>query len=534
MGRYDLGRHLQHTRDALDRHSKRRREPAPSAPLARDIHQFADVASSTVQRKIHNIYRTRREIGKRLIGSCDLSVPPPDELFDDTVPDKLAVDDELANREVGGAPEDFTFNVQCSSGRRIDNTNDDNATISACERGPQRNEGNRSSCLFFAKLDCLIWEEAIVPGIRAVWDCTCEDQVDDAPTALPEVYHLAGFWETTFDNVSHPNATTNPRLDPDSPFFSVTAWVLWRVGRLIDVDLLQLFDHLTTFFTETNRNPNQGEVGLLFYLEFLVTCNWREMETCDRGLGLEDAFVITLGAWLLLTFILVYFLESFDFLVGTLFWLAFPAAWISAAYFVSPICLVPVFPFPLPSIPRCFADDLCRLIHIFFRRCIPWDDWLPGLLIHPDGCPVFPREFRDCVPLGFTDGLDNLFFLFEWQWPTINTYLRTTHFVLVSWIRDVPFINDSLQQFTFNGNPPDALRSCFKWTVLNFGALALVLIIAGYLIIRFTFWVIVVIRQLFVLLTLNTLILRETVEVRANRAGRELEEARRNSHLHQE
>ena len=97
-----------------------------------------------------------------------------------------------------------------------------------------------------------------------------------------------------------------------------------------------------------------------------------------------------------------------------------------------------------------------------------------------------PRAFNSCRAVGFTDFFDTIFFFIEWRIPSLARFLRTTHFIPISFLRHVPFINDAMQRFTFGGTtPPDLLKSCFWLTILNIFTGILIVIIGVLLFIAF-------------------------------------------------
>jgi hypothetical protein len=224
-------------------------------------------------------------------------------------------------------------------------------------------------------------------------------------------------------------------------------------------------DYTVYFFTNSDAaNINSWQ----FWANFFTHCDYQNMPRCQinpPGLG----FWLSLGIYILVTIGLLFFFallipgSSSYILMGSAF-LFIPVV-LGVGYFISPWCLIAHWPTGLPLLPDCLGDDIFLGFKTLDRDCINW-----GTLTTPT-CPTsaqdYERTFYDwkAEPYIFRDGTRNIFFLLEWQAPSVNEFLRTTSILLVSWIRNVPYFN---QYLTFNFGPGgiDDTWTTFFWVTI--------------------------------------------------------------------
>lgn len=251
-------------------------------------------------------------------------------------------------------------------------------------------------------------------------------------------------------------------------FFSVVSGFIGdAIGRATNttVDLrynincTQVITDVGDVLTNTNIDPDDGNVGIAFLAYAVLTCEYDNVNKCI-GPGLADGLlIVTLGLIAFLAFTVLIF-PQFSWATSYLLLLV-PIILLSVSYQLSPLCFI-TFP---PILPTCLADDAFQILQDFFVKEIPWDSFLPGLLVvNSDGS----RSFVSCSSeVGFVDVFDNFFFLMEWVFPGVNNFLLDTDYFILAWIRQLPFIDSSLTQFTFDGDPTDTQKSCWIVTSLN-------------------------------------------------------------------
>lgn len=152
----------------------------------------------------------------------------------------------------------------------------------------------------------------------------------------------------------------------------------------------------------------------------------------------------------------------------------------------------------------CIADDIYAIMLDYNQTCIAWDSFLPGLT--PTLCPGavqnYERPFVNCeaAPYSFNNPWRSLFFVFEWQAPSVNQFLLTTSFILVAWIREV---FPGIMTFPFPpGQPTQTFISCFYVTAGNFASLMIMTILLLVLTILLVFAIAQLIIALFQLFTI--------------------------------
>jgi hypothetical protein len=241
---------------------------------------------------------------------------------------------------------------------------------------------------------------------------------------------------------------------------------------------------LLKFLTNTNTDPDAGDVGFISYLVF-YKCNYIVNLDCSRGFGLGPGLLITLA--LVLGTPLVLGLVFPTFLYRTLFTFVAPLLLVyslqifgSVAFGYNTGCL--------PALPRCAANELFDFFEQFFgKQCISWPAGLTtDVCPDPDGGSCSGRDFINCSDdAGFRDGFANVFFLLQWQAPSVAAFLRDS-----CWskpVRVIGILDELLVRFDYEfqfGDAeaiPDVDKTCFWMTALNFIPLFAPLIVAWLL-----------------------------------------------------
>ena len=169
------------------------------------------------------------------------------------------------------------------------------------------------------------------------------------------------------------------------------------------------------------NNPNTDEadypdVGLRYWLLFMIRCEFPDNLNCSKGVGLESAIIwVTVGivgAFLLGAFIFPPILWPFYIISAPLIWLILVGI-IGLHY--SPRCLflVPSVTGISVALPFCIADELTAFVDKYVTDCyVPLI--IPACMVSGEICPVDPKQFIDivnCQTVGISDGLQHILFL---------------------------------------------------------------------------------------------------------------------------
>lgn len=234
--------------------------------------------------------------------------------------------------------------------------------------------------------------------------------------------------------------------------------------------LVAAIDSAATWIVNTNTEEDavdeEGEIvgfGLFASYAFYYGCDYKDNLRCrDQGHGLfPDGALWVTGAFLIGTAVIQLMFPTFNWVIPYA-WILWPGTMWLVAYGISPSCF--------PTIPACLAEDINNQVQTMTGDCINWETVLPDLAIPGTGeCGVcnHPKQFVDCNQLGFNDAFGMLFFLIQWIAPGVNNYLRTTSAPWFAWVTDIPAFNRKLEIFTFEGDPPPILLSCFKYGLVS-------------------------------------------------------------------
>lgn len=171
------------------------------------------------------------------------------------------------------------------------------------------------------------------------------------------------------------------------------------------------------------KNPNTDEadyinndVGLRYWLQFVVTCKFPDFVDCSSGVGLEPAVIwVTvgmLGAAIIGALIFPPITFLFMLIPAPFIWLALVGI-IGLHY--SPRCalLFPTITGFSSVLPLCLADEVIALTDKYITNCYS-PLIIPACAISGDLCPADPNQFIDfvnCQLVGVSDGLQHVLFL---------------------------------------------------------------------------------------------------------------------------
>ena len=155
--------------------------------------------------------------------------------------------------------------------------------------------------------------------------------------------------------------------------------------------------------------------------------------------------------------------------------------------FASPGCTLFASP-PLSRLPIHLFDEV---LDVMLRFNSTYVNWPEGFITGPTNGTCVGRESLDCQQIGFYDGIDEWYFLFQWWKPSIN-----------DWIFDSPiggylsgFVEFSAPRANFAFTHPSPLQQfCFGWNVLMLSqplaiaTFAALLAVGGVIILYFFFY----------------------------------------------
>ncbi len=216
---------------------------------------------------------------------------------------------------------------------------------------------------------------------------------------------------------------------------------------IIGSSLLESIEDLGNFVLNQNLDMDDGDVGLIFYLQSLVSCNFDKTLRCEIGLGLEDGLIIGIVVFLGLNVILILTTTVVPIMIIDTFliFMLLPFIVLAFSYGYSPFCY--------PTIPECLVRDINNITDIILsNQCIFWPEGLlqPDQLIG-ENCTACnnplailnaedTRNFTHCVEEAlFFDVVDNIAFSILWLSEDVynnlveNTFLST----------NLPYIHDA-------------------------------------------------------------------------------------------
>lgn len=207
-------------------------------------------------------------------------------------------------------------------------------------------------------------------------------------------------------------------------------------------------------------NVPKDQRSILWYPVFAFWCRVPGNLVGQVGIGLWDGtieFIKWTSLLIVISGIIYTQLPSFLIMLLMLFG---PSIWLGLTFgFSYPGCTLFASP-PLVRLPIHIFDEALDVLQRFNSTYI---DWPEGFISGPINGTCTGREAANCQNLGFYDGIDEWYFLFQWWKPSINT-----------WIYDSPiggFLSRSIY-FTaprdnFNFVEPSAIQKlCFYWNIL--------------------------------------------------------------------
>ena len=248
-------------------------------------------------------------------------------------------------------------------------------------------------------------------------------------------------------------------------------WFYDLIETIVDFMFSTSFDGWVDQARQWINNPNTDEadypnVGLRYWILFMIRCEFPDNLNCSKGVGLEPAIIwVTVGmiaAYIIGAFIFPPLLWPFSIIAAPWIWLLLVG--IIGLHF-SPRCL-----FLAPSItglsvalPFCIADEVTAFVDKYVTDCyVPLI--IPACMVSGDICPADPNQFIDivnCQIVGISDGLQHVLFLSYiviGQWA-LDLFLWISQ--IFSWL--IPGLPDymtrTLDSFTLAS---DSMR-CRQW-----------------------------------------------------------------------
>lgn len=127
--------------------------------------------------------------------------------------------------------------------------------------------------------------------------------------------------------------------------------------------------------------------------------------------------------------------------------------------FASPGCTLFASP-PLLRIPIHTFDEI---LDVMLRFNSTYPDWPEGFVTGPTNGTCTGRETLDCQQIGFYDGIDEWYFLFQWWKPSINDWLYTSF--LKGLLTRYTTFTAPRANFVFT-TPSGLQQLCFYWNIL--------------------------------------------------------------------
>lgn len=260
------------------------------------------------------------------------------------------------------------------------------------------------------------------------------------------------------------------KIPPNSFDWQVFTWITRNIFGISNSKLIDIINDVGNFVTNTNVDPDDGDIGLAGIVVGFFFCEYDELSACN-GPGIGTGLEIITPIYLIVTVLMSVVFPASSWLLDFI-WMTYVPVLLVVSYEVGYFCYLRTLPFP--NLPENLADDILSFADSVFTEFINWDKILPGLLVVSRSGA---RSFRSCSrDVGFVNWSDNLVFLLQWLIPAVPNFLRTTDAFALRWIRELPFLGDSLDkpQLDFSGKPADEVKSCFIYTSLNWAGLVFV------------------------------------------------------------
>jgi len=127
--------------------------------------------------------------------------------------------------------------------------------------------------------------------------------------------------------------------------------------------------------------------------------------------------------------------------------------------FSSPGCTLLASP-PLVRWPIYIFDEF---LDVLLRFNSTYVDWPEGFIAGPTNGTCTGRESLDCQQIGFYDGIDEWYFLFQWWKPSINDWIYNS--IIGGYLSG--YLEFSAPRANFNFVEPSTLQQfCFYWNIL--------------------------------------------------------------------
>lgn len=360
-----------------------------------------------------------------------------------------------------------------------------------------------------SNIDCAIVQKVVLPAVNDFGYCMNGAITDtlNVTTLPPPGSTRAPFEGLCGDRYVDRTPSNTPQINPDSDQYESVLWWAWRIGNLIPFgpcDGVAIAEALGNFVTnrnttntvqQCNADPNcAGSYtgGLIYWLDFLRTCNRREIFIQEEGvgLGLLSGLKLVLITWIVSVYIFSSILQVGSILTSLIVTL-FGVLIICASYSVSPWCLIPSAPYPVPALPVSLVNDICDAVDIVATPCLPWEKIYPGLplngsctceinqvrrigppefavdpsflsnytgyysTINNQSCAVDGRKFPPCEENDFDSVWATVVYWTEYYFPGLNNYARTTSWAPIAFLRFDENYVKALDTFTNITVPED-------------------------------------------------------------------------------
>ena len=200
--------------------------------------------------------------------------------------------------------------------------------------------------------------------------------------------------------------------------------------------------------------------SFLWYPVFAFWCRVPGNLIGQVGLGLWDGtveFVKWTSLIIVIAGIIYTQLPSFLILVLMLFG---PSIWLGLTFgFSYPGCTLFASP-PLVRLPIHLFDEALDVLVRFNSTYI---NWPADFVVGPTNGTCTGREVANCQNVGFYDGIDEWYFLFQWWKPSVNTWIYDS-FIGGYLTKSIYF---TAPRDNFNFVDPSGLQKlCFYWNLL--------------------------------------------------------------------
>lgn len=225
-----------------------------------------------------------------------------------------------------------------------------------------------------------------------------------------------------------------------------------------------IIDKLTSSFSgsdDYSLTVPAADRSIGWYIVFPFWCRVPGNLVGQVGLGLWTG-TIEFVKWTSLIIVLsgIIYVQLPTFLI-TFLMLFGPSIWLGLTFgFASPGCTLFASP-PLSRLPIHIFDEI---LDVMLRFNSTYVDWPVGFIEGPTDGNCTGRTALNCQTIGFFDGIDEWYFLFQWWKPSINNWLYDTSF-FGRYLNRFLVFTAPRENFDFT-EPTGLQKLCFYWNVL--------------------------------------------------------------------